>query len=347
MPHHRKICLQGREVSGLASILTRLLDERGWSDSELARRCRLEAEFLHDSHPEKGFNHVYEGSADKIRNRLASIMLGRLGTKRRGASDEINWDRIAKQIFEDELEVYAEALGAHLPWLKCAGVSDGPIEWRPKSEYTLPEQIILLLRVHEKMAGEVYVFSRFIPCELMTEEFMHAFFAALFLHTTSFKSWSELFKVVSIGYERCIGLWRRHRLKTTSYTSVLLLPDLKELAAGQGLYEHIDKDLRVDALSSLHSAVKRGVRNLSVVIDEDVKSEASEILNGRRSLTVCGDILSLEYDDKWCVRYWAGRSSETVQNARLVKRVVNEIRHDSPDRVEKILSRLSVTASNS
>jgi hypothetical protein len=163
MPHHRKICLQGRDVSSFASILSRLLDEYGWSDTELARRSRIEAELLHERYPEKGFHHVFEGSSDKIRNRLASIMLGRLGTKRHGSSDEINWERIAKQIFEDEIEVYAKALGVHLPWLKCAGNSEYPIEWEVGSEDSYPEQIALLIKVYEKMVGEIYVFPDLSP----------------------------------------------------------------------------------------------------------------------------------------------------------------------------------------
>ncbi|HEX5714905.1 MAG TPA: hypothetical protein VF179_02025, partial [Thermoanaerobaculia bacterium] len=348
MPHHRKICLQGREVSGLASVLGWLLEERGWSDSEMARRCRLEAESLHGSHPGKGFNHVYEGSADKTRNRLASILLGRLGAKRRGASEEINWDRIAKQIFEDELEVYAEVLGAHLLWLRCAGTSDGPIEWEPKSEYNRPEQIALLLRVYEKLALDVYVYSRFVPFELMPEEFLHAFFEAVFQNTTAFRGRSELFKLIYIGNERRIELQRPGRPKTASFTSVMLLPDLKELAAGKGLYRHINKDLRVEALNGLHSAVANGVKNLTIVVDEGAKaSEVFEMLSGRRSLTVCGDVLSLEYDDKWGVRYWPGRSVATVQNARLAKSVIKEAQHNSPERVERVLDRLLMTSKHS
>lgn len=341
MTHHRRICLQGRDVSGFASILSRLLDEKGWSDTELARRSRVEAELLHEQYPEKGFHNVFEGSPDKIRNRLASIMLGRLGTKRRGSSEGINWERIAKQIFEDEIEVYAKALGVHLPWLRCAGNSEHPIVWNTDDEESHPEQIALLLKVYGKMVGEIHVFSKYVPHELMPEEFMHSFFEGLFQNAATFKSRSKIHKFTTIGNSMRAWAQRPYRIRAAAFSSIMLSSDLKSLANGSGVYAAVSKNLRYGALSNLKQLVLDSARNISIILDEGKPSSSvAPILKGRQALMVCGDVFSMEYDEDWNIRYWAGRSLQTIQNSHLVRSIHDEIKYNTPRQVEALLSKL-------
>lgn len=329
----------------MASLLSRLLDEHGWKDAELARRARITAELLHSASPAGGFDQFYAGAANKVDNRLYRIMIGRIRsdrTEHKGLAEGVAWDQMAKEVYSDEIEVYARTLSAHAPWLACAGKSAVSIQWDPEDPDNKPEHLEHLLKVYEKMSAGVYVFSMTPPPELMPEEFMHAYHDAVFRDGGVSAERTPIYKFSTVGNRRREWLQKPLRVRAATFTYATYVSAIKDVASGAGLYSEINKDLRRECLERMRELIHDETRGIRIVVADDVKREHSgPAFRNLHSLIVCLDVLSLEWGQDWKVKYWVGRSDKTVRNWQEAHGFISDAKHNTPEKVGRLLSKLA------
>lgn len=309
----RKICLQGFEIKEFAGLLSRVLNYRGWSYTEFSKRCKPVAQGL-------GYKDVYEGSEDKIRNRLANIMMCCLNPKHSDTS-EINWERAAKQVYQDEVDVYARTLGVHAPWLSCAGSNKSAIEWNGvNADSDLPiENLIVMTAIYEEMTAEITVVSRIVPGELMPEELMHTYLQAIYDTTELFDSKTALHRFAAFANDRRNRL--RNPSKTASSNFILPFEQIDAALNGQGVFSKIDSDLRDTLATYLAELISNPLPNTNIAFPKE--EQFDKIIETSRLITLsCGDMFTVQFGADGEIRYWTGRSDKTIQNSRLLTEVI-------------------------
>ena len=286
-----------------------VLGYRGWSYTEFAKRCRIVAVGL-------GHTAVYEGAADKIRNRLASIMTCCMDSKH-DDSGPINWGRAAKHVYDDEIEVYAQTLGIHASWLKSAASNKGGIELT-NSELSI-ENIITMTAIYEEMTADMTVVSRIIPGELLPEELMHSYLTAIDESTEYFSSRSDLHRFSTFANDRRMRL--QNPSKTASSDFVLPFEQIEDALTGKGAFAKIDAPLRDEVATYLAEIVANPLRKTRIAF---AKKEQFDIVLGKADFVTlsCGDMYTLQFSGNGNIKYWSGRSEKTVQNSRLLADVI-------------------------
>jgi len=309
----RKICLQGYELKGFASLLSRLLSLKGWSYTEFAKRCTTVARNL-------GYREVYEGSQDKIRNRLASIMTCHAESKHNDTSN-INWDRAAKQLYEDEIEVFSQTLGVHAAWLECAGLTKAGIQWSASDANRDPavDHLTVMTAIYEEMTAEMTVVSRIIPGELLPEELMFSYLEAINQSRQLFPSKSALHRYGAFANDRRLRLQSSSRISHLYF--ILPFEQIEAALLGQGVFAGIDGELRDTVATHLAEVVSNSPSKTHIAFPK--QEQFDQVMEPSSTITLsCGDMFTLQYLDHGNVKYWTGRSAKTVQNSRLLNEII-------------------------
>jgi transcriptional regulator with XRE-family HTH domain len=272
----RFFTVETSEISEIATRLQRRMRKLRLSVAQLSKKCSIIAGSLAD-----------EKQPTLSRTRIAKILMNRGGSSGRSA---------ARVIARSELIMLARALGVSVEWLSGRTDNEDPIVWNLLAEPERSGHILHLLEEHEDRATEVTVWSEYLLCSFVTQEFMYAFHQVHFSELDALEIRKEKVRLVEffnkMGNSRRTRILRPDRLFV--FTSLINRSELQSIATGKGIYRRIAKSVRKRCLENLVTILKESSLKLNLVIVDDEKVEKiRSSLRDFETVGVIGDLFSI------------------------------------------------------
>src|SRR5260370_21238990 len=178
---------------------------------------------------------------------------------------------VASVISHEEVTLLARALECSVEWLSGQGEGEDPVVWNVLSEPERSAHILHLLEEHEDRAGEVLVWSEYPRCSFTNEDFVRAFHRAHFGETDTLGTTKDKSRLVEFFNKT--GRARRKRVlrpnRSFTFTSLLYGSEVERIAAGDGVYKSISKQVRKRSLEHLAKVLTDPALKMDLVIVND------------------------------------------------------------------------------
>ena len=157
----RFFSLEREQICEFALRIESRMHKLGLSVSDLSKKCSVAAAELA----------VDEDCPSLSRPRIAKILMNRRASPGMTA---------AKAVSRTELMILASALGVSVEWLTGQRDNEDPIIWDILAQPERAAHLIHLLEEYGERTGKITVWSEYLLCPFVTEEFMYIFHDAHF-----------------------------------------------------------------------------------------------------------------------------------------------------------------------
>lgn len=273
----RFFTVETSEISEIATRLERRMRKLRLSVAQLSHKCSVISGKLDD-----------ENLPGLSRSRIAKILMNRAsGSSGRSA---------ARVIARSELILLARALEVSVEWLSGQRNNEDPVVWNVLAEPERSEHLLHLLEEYEDRASEIMVWSEYLLCSFVTQEFMYAFHQVHFSELDDLEDGKDRRRLIEF-FNR-MGNSRRSRVLRPSrsfiFTSLINETELQSIAAGKGVYSRIAKSVRRRCLESLTLTLMDDSLKLNlIIVDDRGANRIRSLFRDFETLGVIGDLFSV------------------------------------------------------
>jgi len=295
------------QMRDIASRIKRLREGMGLTQEDLADRCNQAAGALlaAEDLPRAG---------RMSRSRVAHLEQAGLKHPGKGAAITVQ---------PHEVRLLGHVLGVSHEQL-VGDDTEGIIAWDPVTNPQRARHFLGILEEHDRNARELLGWAEFLPCSLITREFMHAHHRAIFagdaLHLP--EELREEYSRAAVTMYDTIGERRRERLleagagRPWSMAHLILKSDLESIAQGTGPYGGIDRDVRRDCLVNLGTLLADRSLRIDLIVVDDAAG-LRHLLRGFDSLVVFDEAFAFWRHDSGDIAYTRHPSIVRLRRALL------------------------------
>ena len=271
-----RFTIETSQLSETATRIERRMRKLRLSVEQLSRKCSIISSTLSE-----------ENQPSLSRSRIAKILMNRGVSGSRSA---------ARVIARSELILLAQALEVSVEWLAGQRDNEDPIVWNVLAERNRSDHLNHLLEEHEDQVDEVTVWSEYLLCSFVTQDFMYAFHRVHFSEIDDLENGRGRQRLVE--FFNHLGNQRRRRIlkpnRSFVFTNLINESDLRAIAAGAEVYGRIAKSVRRHCLENLCTILSEPQLKLQLIVLDDKKTcDVRSRFRDFETLGVLGDLFSV------------------------------------------------------